>query len=172
MDGVSAVAIVVLSGVFLWSGVTKVVRPRRWLAQLRTHRYGRLVRAGALAGVPWGELAVVALFAGARPRWAAVLAIGLFALFAWALVRLWVLMDRAPVDCGCFGGTTPRDVRLLLARNAGLALLAGVVIVHPVADGGATTVPAIVVWALGAAGWVAWQAGIRIVNARAVRSAV
>jgi hypothetical protein len=158
--------------VFLWSGLAKVARPRRWLAQLRVHRLPRAVRAVALAGVPWGELAVVALFAAAKWRLAATVAAVMLVAFAVALVRLSILMDHAPVDCGCFGGTTPRDVRLLLARNAGLLVLAAMVIAHPVADDGAWwTVPVLTAWAAAALGWVVWQGAVRIATARSVRSA-
>lgn len=167
VDGVSTAAAVVLTVAFAWSGVTKAARPRSWMAHLRVHRLPRPLRAVALVGVPWSELAVVALFSGAGARAAAIGAALLIVVFSVALLRLWVLMGRVPVDCGCFGDTTARDVRLLLLRNG--ALLAGAVVVasHPVRDaGGRFTAPALATWAVAAAAWVWWQWTVHLENAR------
>jgi hypothetical protein len=110
-----------LGAVFAWAALSKVVRFRRWRADMETYR---LPGEQALAvAVPLAEGAVPLLALTGRPVAAALVALGLLAGFSFAILRARRLAgDRLP--CGCFGGTTRRDFRLLLARNGALALLA------------------------------------------------
>jgi uncharacterized membrane protein YphA (DoxX/SURF4 family) len=98
------------------------------------HAY-KLLPEGLLApmalALPWLELVLaLALIVGLWRRSAALLALLLLAVFAFALAVN--LVRGNPVDCGCFRTSGPArsaaerlaDMKLALARDALLALLA------------------------------------------------
>lgn len=83
--------------------------------------------------LPWVELIVAAgMLSGILMPWTALVAIGLFLLFASA-VAVNLIRGRQHIACGCFG--IWQDERLtwvIVVRNAALAgLLAAVAIGHP-----------------------------------------
>ncbi|MDP9233272.1 MAG: hypothetical protein M3P01_01820, partial [Actinomycetota bacterium] len=71
---------------------------------------------------------VVALLGTGHARAGAALTMALLAGFSLALVSARQSQgNRLP--CGCFGRATLHDYRLLVARNAGLACLAGIILI-------------------------------------------
>ncbi|HEX2030792.1 MAG TPA: MauE/DoxX family redox-associated membrane protein, partial [Actinomycetota bacterium] len=56
--------------------------------------------------------------------------LALLAAFSVPLVRAW-RSGRGRLPCGCFGGRRDRDVRWLLARNGGLAIVAAGTLTAP-----------------------------------------
>src|SRR5918999_3218614 len=125
----------VLAGVFAWAALAKAVRFRRWRSSLDAYR---LPLPGVLAAaVPAAEAAITALVLLGRTRVAAVAALVLLAGFSMAVLRARRLVgDRIP--CGCFGGRSRRDYRVLLARNAALVPVA----LAALSDPGIVTTPA------------------------------
>jgi methylamine utilization protein MauE len=104
------------------AAMAKTLGRRRWARALASYRLGPLEGA-ALVGVPVVELAVATLpFLGlvSSAGLASLLVLGVFsAAIGVGRVRL-----GRRLDCGCYGSSRPRDYRLLLARNAALALVA------------------------------------------------
>ncbi|HEV3474748.1 MAG TPA: MauE/DoxX family redox-associated membrane protein [Actinomycetota bacterium] len=118
-----------LAVVFAWAATAKLVRPAVWREALSGYGLGRFT--GLLAiGIPAGEASVVALLLGGAVREAGTLAAGLLVAFTLAAVRL---RNTGPLPCGCFGSRRRIDVRLLVARNLALLLLAVAVAAWPVA---------------------------------------
>lgn len=133
---IGTVARVVLAGVWLAAGVSK-------LADLG----GSYVAVGAYELLPEGlvgpvsvalpmtELALgVLLLAGVRVRLLAALSAVLLLVLAAGVARAWARGLR--IDCGCFGGGGPVGAGQTrypqeLARDAGFLLLAGWLLVHP-----------------------------------------
>lgn len=117
-----------IAGVFGWGALAKVLRFSEWRQALRAYglppngeRYASLV-------VPAGEGAVVVLLAAGRARAGAALTLALLATFSSGL--LFARQKQGDlVPCGCFGRATPHDFRLLMARNGGLALAAGAILI-------------------------------------------
>jgi hypothetical protein len=107
--------------VFAWAALAKVVRFRRWRSSLDAYRLPfPVILAGA---VPAAEASITVLVLLGRSRMASVGALMLLAGFSMAILRARRLVgDRVP--CGCFGGRSQRDYRVLLARNAALAPVA------------------------------------------------
>lgn len=112
--------------VFAWSAVAKLIRHGTWRGVLARYRLGRWGALVAVA-VPPVELAVPALILGGATRAGAALALLLLVPFSLAVLRARALEgDRLP--CGCFGKANTRDYRTVLARNAGLGVLSGVIL--------------------------------------------
>jgi uncharacterized protein (DUF486 family) len=158
----SALASYVLATTFAWAAVAKAVRPSAWSASLSGYGFsGPLARVVAVA-VPVAEIGVTALSVAGLRSIGAALALALLSGFSFAILRATRTRgDRLP--CGCFGGTKERDFRLMLLRNALLAVLAAVVLVgqqlHPASLHG--TVDGVPL-ALSVAGavvicWTLWQ---------------
>jgi hypothetical protein len=119
------------------------------------HALPPAVGGAAIVLVPLAEAAVTALVLTDSVHIAAGLSLVLLAGFSVALLRLRSrLGDRAP--CGCFGSSRTRSIRLLLARNAILAVVAAAALAGPErlvglrAPGGGEVLP----FALAAAGAV------------------
>jgi hypothetical protein len=150
-----------LAAVFAWSGLAKVVRPERWTADVRRYRLPQSMKRIVVLIVPWIELTIaVALLAG-WSRFGGTLAFLLLAAFSLAIIRLHRILATKAVPCGCLGGTSSRDYRLLLARNALLALGAFLLVAvvpsdsngrYPAASG-PTVVLAAVVLIVAASAW-------------------
>jgi hypothetical protein len=116
------VAAAALALAFGSAAAAKIAGRRRWSRALASYRLGPLEGA-ALVGIPVVELALAALpFAGL------VSTAGLASLIALSVFSAAIVIGRVRIgrrlDCGCFGGSRPRDYRLLLARNGALAVVA------------------------------------------------
>lgn len=116
------VAAAVLSIAFGSAAVAKIVGRRRWARALASYRLGPL-EGPALVGVPVVELALAALPFLGLVSTAGVAALVVLSVFSAAIVVGRVRVGRR-LDCGCFGASRARDYRLLLARNAALAVVA------------------------------------------------
>jgi Methylamine utilisation protein MauE len=119
----------ILGAVFAWGALAKLVQFRRWQEALGAYRLPSAISMPASAGVPVAELAVVGLLVSGHALAASALCLMLLATFSLALLSARQKgSNRLP--CGCFGRATLHDYRLLVARNAGLALLAALVLIN------------------------------------------
>jgi hypothetical protein len=122
-------AAVLLAAVFGWAFLAKVLGPGAWQRALEVYGLPAPVVAPALVAVPAAEAAVTILLLAGSISVGAGLALVLLSAFSIAVMRARrSLCDRLP--CGCFGGDKLRDARLMLARNAALAVLAGVALLE------------------------------------------
>lgn len=126
----SAVAAVILAAVFAWAAVAKISRPGPWRRAVDAHALPPAVGGAAIVLVPLAEAGVTVLVLAGSVHVAAGLALVLLAGFSVELLRLRTrLGDRAP--CGCFGSSRTRSIRLLLVRNAILAVVAAAALAGP-----------------------------------------
>jgi hypothetical protein len=116
------VAAAVLALAFGSAAAAKIVGRRRWARALASYRL-RPLEGAALVGVPLVELALATLPFLGLVSTAGVAAFVVLSVFSAAIVVGRVRVGRR-LDCGCFGASRPRDYRLLLARNAALAVVA------------------------------------------------
>jgi hypothetical protein len=101
-----------------------------WRRALDAHALPPTVGGAAIVLVPLAEGAVTVLVLAGSVHVAAGLALVLLAGFSVELLRLRSrLGDRAP--CGCFGSSRTRSIRLLLTRNAILAVVAAAALAGP-----------------------------------------
>jgi hypothetical protein len=122
--GPAPLAAVLLAVVFGWAFLAKVLGPRAWRRALGGYGLPAPIASAALVAVPVAEAAVTILLLAGSTTVGAGLALVLLSAFWIAVVRARrSLGDRLP--CGCFGGNKLRDARLMLGRNAALAVLAG-----------------------------------------------
>lgn len=123
-DSVVVLAAAVVVAAFSWAAVAKLVGFERWRRALFAYRLSGLEPI-ARVGVPAAELVVAVLAVLVPPPIAGALALALLAGFSLAILRAQSLGgNRLP--CGCFGSATERDFRLMLLRNALLAVPASV----------------------------------------------
>jgi hypothetical protein len=128
--GSAVVPALILAGTFGWSAAAKALRPATWRAALAAHDLPRPANSAALVAVPVTEGAVPVLVLSGSTRMGAIIALALLYLFSAALVRLRSrLGDRVP--CGCFGTSRTRSVRLLIARNLALGIVAAAAAAGP-----------------------------------------
>jgi hypothetical protein len=151
--------------VFAWSAVAKLARFQEWSSTLARYRLGDGVTKIARVGVPLVEIATAALLLTSVSRAGAASTLLLVAGFSLAILRARrVEGDRLP--CGCFGKAKARDYRVMLMRNALLAVLAAVILLSGRevavlgslgAPGGADALPVLLV-GVGAvsAAWMVW----------------
>ncbi|MBW3594239.1 MAG: hypothetical protein KY391_01570 [Actinobacteria bacterium] len=125
----ATIAAWILTVTFAWAAVAKFVRRHSWAAAVGGFGFAGLGARVVRWGVPLTEVAIVALFAAGATRAGAASALALVASFSAAIVRTRGLRAADKVPCGCFGGSGESDYRLLLARNAALAVMAGVILV-------------------------------------------
>ena len=167
-DPLPWIAQVVIALTFVWAATAKLVRWGSWTGGLARYAVPpRLVTPVGLA-VPVLELVVAALILGGATEVAMASSIALLSVFSLAVVRARTRTGNR-VPCGCFGGSEERDFRLILARNAVLAALAGAVLVSGFEEGLISssaaprleeTVPAILVGAgIGLLVWMLRHAG-------------
>ena len=117
-----------LSFTFAWSALGKVVRFDDWRKLLAGYRLPGPTEIATRFLVPASESAVVIAILAGNVRIGAAASLLLLAAFSIAILRARALQgDRLP--CGCFGATKTRDYRFSLVRNAGLAVLAGALLV-------------------------------------------
>jgi hypothetical protein len=105
------------------AAVAKLARPRAWRRALETYRLPPAVERAARLGAPALEAAIALLPFLGLARTAGAAALVALVGFSVAILLARVRVGRR-LDCGCFGTRATRDYRLLLARNAGLAVLA------------------------------------------------
>ncbi len=118
-----AVAAAVVAVAFAAAGVAKLADLRSWRRGLGAYVLPRPVERAASVVVPGAELVVATLpFLGLRST-AGLVALVALAAFSAATVRARI-RGGSRLACGCFGSATPRDYRLLLLRNALLAVAA------------------------------------------------
>ena len=120
-----------LIATFGWAAVAKLVRSDAWPAAVAGFGFeGPAARVVAVA-VPVLEGAIVVFLATGVLRLAGALTLTLVAAFSAAIVRVRTAGSSDKVPCGCFGGSGETDYRLLLGRNAALAVLAALVLLGP-----------------------------------------
>ncbi|MGH3930987.1 MAG: MauE/DoxX family redox-associated membrane protein [Pseudonocardiaceae bacterium] len=125
-----------LGVVWLVSGALKVVDPAQTWVAVQAYEVLPLGLVGPVAGaLPLMELMLgTLLLVGASTRWAALASVALLAVFTLGVVQAWV--RGLSIDCGCFGGggvVAEGSAGYLpeLARDAGLLVLAGWLLVRP-----------------------------------------
>jgi uncharacterized membrane protein YphA (DoxX/SURF4 family) len=162
-DVIVVVATVALGAVFAWAGLAKIFAADRWRTDLRvTYRLPRPVAAMAFVLVPWTELGVVVALLTGWYRLGAAVAVVLLVASSIAIVRARVIQGTDRLSCGCFGGSAPRDYRVLLLRNGGL-IVSALALLATAADGplphGRVDVlaGAIITLAIVASAWALWQ---------------
>jgi hypothetical protein len=127
----SRIAAAALAITFAWAAVGKLAGRRRWIRTLESHVLPEVARRIARSGVPTAEAFVPVLILFGYRRVAAVWALVLLAAFTAVTVRARVA-GVGTVPCGCFGGRDRIDVRIALARNAGIGVIAVFVMVRAV----------------------------------------
>jgi hypothetical protein len=160
---VQIAATLVLFGSFAWAGALKVARPMRWRNSLSTYGLPRLIRGAAFLGIPWAELGIAVALVLGRTVLGGAAAMALVVLFSASILRARRLQQSDMLDCGCFGGRTARDYRILLLRNAALGGAALVLLAspphdwqpvgYPSASGALAAALALLIAALSWAGW-------------------
>ncbi|MGH2699766.1 MAG: MauE/DoxX family redox-associated membrane protein [Actinomycetota bacterium] len=126
-DSFTFVGAVLVAGAFGWAALSKLVGYERWRRALAGYKLPGTFERAARLGTPVMEafVVVVVLF-GPLPL-AGALTLALLAGFCVVVVRARAVQgDRLP--CGCFGGATERDYRLMLVRNTVLAVPAGALV--------------------------------------------
>ena len=117
----------VLAITFAWAAGAKVARWSTWRATLPGYGIARGLLGPVAVGVPLLEATVSTLAVAGVTRVAMAAALALLSAFSFGVLRARARQgDRLP--CGCFGRTEERDYRVMLARNAVLAALAGAVL--------------------------------------------
>jgi hypothetical protein len=109
---------------FAWAALAKVVRWERWRKALRAYDLPSGAASLAASAVPALEAASAALVLAGKTKVGGALTLVLLASFSGALLYAQQRKGRR-LPCGCFGRATERDYRIMLARNAVLAALAG-----------------------------------------------
>jgi uncharacterized membrane protein YphA (DoxX/SURF4 family) len=133
---VSTVCRLVLGGVFLYAGLSKMSDPD---AMTRAVRAYRILPEGLVHlfsyGLPFVEVAAAAmLLLGIATRVAAVVTGALLGMFIVAIISVWA--RGIQIDCGCFGGGGAAHVSGLtyfteLLRDAGLLVMAAWLVWQP-----------------------------------------
>ena len=150
----------ILTLTFGWAALAKFIRGDEWPPAVTRFGFRGGVAQTIVFAVPIAEITIVILFVVGAARAGAALTVALVAAFSAAITRARMVSGRR-VPCGCFGKSRERDYRLLLARNAALALAAATVLLGPrdvslAPPEGTEWMP--VVLSLVGAGVVAWAA--------------
>lgn len=119
MSAVSFAAALLLGGVFVLAGASKLAAGAAWPAQAR--ELG--APEATIAPIPWVELVIGALLVTQSfEPFVALVAIGLLLVFS-ALIALRLREGRRP-PCACFGAWTARPIGPWhLVRNGGLVVV-------------------------------------------------
>ena len=126
-DPFSFVSALALAIAFGWAALSKLTSFQRWRRALGGYALPSGLERGALLGTPALEALVLGLVLAGPLGMAGALSLALLAGFSIVVLRARATQgDRLP--CGCFGGSTERDYRLMLVRNAVLGLPAGALI--------------------------------------------
>lgn len=119
----AAAAAAILSLAFGTAALVKIARPERWRRTLASHGIPVPLQGPVAVGVPLVEIAVAAMpVVGLRSS--AGLAAGVVLVAFSAAILIARARSGPRLACGCFGGSTTRDYRLLLARNGLLLAVA------------------------------------------------
>jgi hypothetical protein len=160
------VAAAILAVAFGAAAGAKTAGASSWRRSLRAYRLPAAVERLAGPGVPAVEIVLAAMpFVGLASS-AGLASLVVLGLFSAAIVAGRIRVGRR-LDCGCFGASSARDYRVLLARNGALAVAAVVAWQEGVdasaagslgVPSGSDLLPAVlVVLGLGLAAWVAVQ---------------
>lgn len=120
---VGAVAAGVLGAVFAWSAGGKLLRPADWRRARSALGIRSPLNRVAAIGAPVAEAGVLGLVVAGLHRTAGITALALLLVFSLAVLRA-RRRGGDLVPCGCFGTVKARDYRVLLLRNAVLAVAA------------------------------------------------
>jgi len=121
-------AAAIVAATFGWAAASKLVGFGRWRRALTGYGLTRPLERFAGVATPFAEAGVALLVLVGPLPVAGALALGMLAGFCVLILRARVLQgDRLP--CGCFGGTSERDYRLMLLRNTLIAVPVGIVVV-------------------------------------------
>lgn len=162
-DTLARIASLLLALALGWAAVAKLLDLAQWKTALASYALPEVVERPARVAVPVAEIAIAVTLLALSPRAGAAASLAVLALFSLAIVRARSEQgDRLP--CGCFGGTRERHYKTMMARNAGLGILAAIVLGGPrdaglpAAPSSAELLPALLV-VMGAAliVLVAWQ---------------
>ncbi len=134
---VALAARLVLAVVLAAAGWPKLLDPDGTVRSVRAFRLVPEAFVPAFGyGLPVLELALaLLLFVGLLTRWSAAAVAVLLVLFVIGIAAAWA--RGLAIDCGCFGSTggpvvdPTRGYALDLLRDAGLLLLAGLLVVRP-----------------------------------------
>lgn len=165
-SSIAIAAAIALGLIFAWAAVAKTVNHRAWRAALGGYDLPGPARTGAAVAVPAVELAVAVAILAGPVKAGAALALALLAIFSLVVLRAQSHGgDRLP--CGCFGRSRVRDYRLILSRNALLAVLAAIALAGPdrsrlvaaaaLPDASEVVPAALVVAGIALAAWMAYQ---------------
>jgi protein-disulfide isomerase/uncharacterized membrane protein YphA (DoxX/SURF4 family) len=125
----------VLGGVWLYAGISKLSDPRAFLQAVRAYDASPEWLSKAMAyGLPVLEVCVgILLVAGVITRAAAIVSAPLLVVFIVGVVQ--ASARGLKIDCGCFGGggvsTGPTHYALDILRDVGLLVLAAYLILWP-----------------------------------------
>ena len=122
-SGFGGLAAAVLGLTFTAAGVTKLARGAAWRRTLSAYRLPGGVSRLVASVVPIVELAIVGLVVVGLGATAGLVSLVALVSFSAAIVVGRVRSGRR-LGCGCFGGSTNRDYRVLLARNLALTGIA------------------------------------------------
>lgn len=126
-DSLTFISATALAIAFAWAALSKLASYDRWRGALRGYGLSGAFERVAGIGTPSLEIVAVVLVLTGPLELAGALILALLASFCLVILSARASMgDRLP--CGCFGGTTERDYRLMLIRNAALAVPAGVLV--------------------------------------------
>ena len=124
-DPLTVVSAIALAIAFGWAAISKLAGYPRWRRALRGYGLPHGIERIALVGTPALELTAVGFILSGPLQVAGALVFALLASFCVVILKAHATQgDTLP--CGCFGGTTERDYRLMLIRNAVLGLPASV----------------------------------------------
>ncbi|MEP6973274.1 MAG: MauE/DoxX family redox-associated membrane protein [Actinomycetota bacterium] len=170
-----ALAASALAAAFAWAAVSKIVGRRRWRLALHSHGLPATIETFVALAVPVCEAIVPVLVLIGLPRAAGVWTLIMLLPFSMELVRL-RRQGSGRVACGCFGSRDTVGVREALARNAGLALIAMLVVARatdrsvvawPPAPRPADVVPLLLaLGALSVAGLTIWRTWVWLTHGR------
>ena len=162
-SGFGGLAAAVLGLTFTAAAVTKLARGAAWRRTLAAYRLPGGVSRLVASVIPIVELVIVGLVVAGLGATAGLVSLVALVSFSAAIVVGRVRSGRR-LGCGCFGGSTTRDYRVLLTRNlalAGIALGAwrmgeDALLVRSLREpGGADLLPAaLIVLGLALAAWV------------------
>ena len=115
----------VLGGVFLYAGTTKVVNPQAFADSIATFKMLplQLINIVALGLPPFEILLGLMLISGWKARAASLALAGLAIVFGIALGQ--ALFRGLSVDCGCFGSGEPSTLKTWISFGRAFLLLGG-----------------------------------------------
>jgi len=126
-DSLTFISAAALAITFAWAALSKLANYERWRGALRGYGLPGGLERVAAPSTPALEIVAVVLVLTGPLEVAGAVILALLASFCLVILRARASVgDRLP--CGCFGGTKERDYRLMLIRNAVLAVPAGVLV--------------------------------------------